>query len=180
MIGNIVAYDLTNAPDLRQTPSNIFAVFHFHVEQMDPDPRDPNALLFPRIHYVNVFHGERVYNPNVADPTNPLEWRVDGWEQHGTGARNARAEILDCPPGAYWWPGADAGRSNQATGNEQIIEDLGSVLRFQGSFLIFKHRSSTLQKDYLLVSRDFTSGELPKLGKIVATMPKSMLPSLVG
>ena len=78
-----VVFDLTNAPDLQQTPGeDIFGVFHFHT-------RGLTLNGIPEIEYFHAFHGQYVIQRYGA-------WHVDGRDQ-GQYQQNWRTPILDCP-----------------------------------------------------------------------------------
>ena len=127
-----VAYDLRNRPDLQHRPNiDIFAVFHFHINTL-VEIEDPE--LFLQIPYFHVFHGQRVYNANPAEPNNPLEWRVDfgrGEIMQGPGGPNQRTRILRCPNDRAWYPGHQQAAGGPAN---TITQAFGATLRAQGKF----------------------------------------------
>ena len=134
-----VVYDLRNARDLQQRPGiDIFAVFHFHIDNMsyDPDDETGEELMYPAVRMAHVFHAQQVYNANLLDPDNPREWRVDfGLPPRAIGMNpTERTLVYDCPPPPqdemprYWYPGDGGTRAAQA-----LNQRFGVMLRDRGT-----------------------------------------------
>jgi hypothetical protein len=126
-----VVYDLRQAQDLQERPGiDIFAVFHFHINDMSLDPGDAEEPLYPAVQMAHVFHGQRVYNANTDDADNSREWRVD----FGLPPRVAdinpteRTLIYQCPYPDVWYPG-DPGTRQAAS----LAQQFGVMLRDRGT-----------------------------------------------
>ncbi|KAL1961762.1 hypothetical protein VTN77DRAFT_1088 [Rasamsonia byssochlamydoides] len=81
-----VVYDITDAPYLQQRPTDIFAVFHFHVEEV--------MTNYVGVRSINVFHAQGV---RYVEETN--DYQVAGLRYdrvNGRPGRNQRAHILQC------------------------------------------------------------------------------------
>jgi len=138
-IPHLVVYDLRNARDLQQRPGiDIFAVFHFHIDNMsyDPDDETGEELIYPAVRMAHVFHAQQVFNANPNDADNPREWRVDfGLPPRPRGVNpTERALVYNCPPFSqsetpqYWYPG-DAGTRAAQSLNQRF----GVMLRDRGT-----------------------------------------------
>lgn len=117
---------------------------------------------YPAAHYSHVFHGQRVYNANPDDPSNPRGWRVDFHQPHRQALRRGvydehlRTTLYGCPPNTFWYPGIPGVNPGV------LLQRLGSRLRDQG---MLQYCADALLNRLLTIGRDIRVVGHPQLGQ---------------
>ena len=118
-----VAFDIRNIPSLQQTPADIMAVLHLHIDTAATDATGN----FVGVQYISVFHAQQIYRVTATDDYRAVNWNT----AQNTPNTNERATVNECPtndPSHRWWPGWED-PSNE--GDTAVLE-FGRALRARG------------------------------------------------
>ncbi|KAL8671161.1 MAG: hypothetical protein Q9168_004338 [Polycauliona sp. 1 TL-2023] len=118
-----LAIDIRDHRSLQQTPDDILAVIHMHIDTAATD----DTGNFAGVQFVSIFHAQQIYRVTATGDYRAVTWNA-GQRNSNT---NERAAVNECgpdDPSQRWWPGWED-PSNEGDNN---VLQFGRALRARG------------------------------------------------
>ncbi|KAL8806037.1 MAG: hypothetical protein Q9182_001569 [Xanthomendoza sp. 2 TL-2023] len=118
-----MAIDIRQHPSLRQSPEDILAVIHMHIDTAATD----NTGTYAGVQFISIFHAQQIYRVTATNDYRAVTWNTG----QATTNTNERAAVNECAPedpSERWWPGWED-PSNSA---DNTVLEFGRALRARG------------------------------------------------
>ncbi|KAL8815921.1 MAG: hypothetical protein Q9223_005000 [Gallowayella weberi] len=118
-----MAIDIRQHPSLQQSPEDILAVIHMHIDTAATD----NTGTYAGVQFISIFHAQQIYRVTATGDYRAVTWNTG----QAITNNNERAAVNECAPedpSERWWPGWED-PSNSAP---NTVLDFGRALRARG------------------------------------------------
>ncbi|KAL8862688.1 MAG: hypothetical protein Q9178_001186 [Gyalolechia marmorata] len=118
-----MALDIRQHPALQQSPDDILAVIHMHIDTAATDYTGNYA----GVQFISIFHAQQIYRVTATGDYRAVVWNTGA----GRINTNERAAVNECgpdDPSQRWWPGWEDD-SNEA---DNVVLEFGRALRARG------------------------------------------------
>ena len=115
--------DIREHPTLQQTPADILAVVHMHIDTAATD----DTGSYAGVQFISILHAQEIYAVTATGDYRAVTWNAG----QATVNVNERAAVNECgpnDPSQRWWPGWE---SSENEGDDAVLL-FGRALRARG------------------------------------------------